>query len=149
MATFTCTAYGGYYTEIEFVWSAEDLQNYSISTFEYVNSVDYSTTSIVTMTIHSANNRRSQYSCCVHYNHYYDYYYYYYYQSSFDENCETATINIGKKVNAVRSIRLAQSPTYYNVCHHELGTVAYCLFHSASHSPKPTEHHWTAHRTKY
>ena len=102
MATFTCTAFGGYYTEIEFVWSAEDLQNYSISTFEYVNSVDYSTTSIVTMTIHSTNNRRSQHSCCVHYNHYYDYD-----QSSFAENCETATINIGKKVNTVRSTRLA------------------------------------------
>ena len=93
MATFTCTAFGGYYSEIEFVWSAEDVQNYSISTFEYVNSVDYSTTSIVTMTIHSTNNRRSQYSCCVYYK--YDYYYY---QSSFDENCETATINIGKKI---------------------------------------------------
>ena len=95
IAIFTCTAFGGLDTEIVFTWSAEDLQDYSLSTVEILNA-DNSTTS--TATFHSTQNRESLFSCCVSYDYYsYYHYYYYYYHYSSEINCETATANIGKK----------------------------------------------------
>ena len=87
MATFNCTAFGGHDAEIIFVWSTED-PHFSISTYFETSNADYSITSTATTAIDSTRNRRSLYSCCVHF----------YYGHGFVKNCETATINIGKKI---------------------------------------------------
>ena len=81
-ATFMCTAFGGSGVEIFFVWTTTDLHT-RFTSGDTLNAND-SVTSTAIMTTHFLENREYDYTCCVSY-------------VSAQENCETATITIGKK----------------------------------------------------
>ena len=91
IASFTCTAFGGNDSEIVFLWLTTDLysdapENNINSTVQTLNA-DNSITSTATTSSLSVGRvaNTSEILCCVHYN------------GSNDENCEAATLSIGKR----------------------------------------------------
>ena len=83
-ATFTCTAFGGNDAEIVFVWNPQFVFFSTVESFNADGSITSTANTIIPF-IHFMGNRTGLYSCCV-----------YFYGSSIDQNCDTATITIGK-----------------------------------------------------
>ena len=84
MATFTCTAFGGNDAEIVFVWYPQFVFFSTVESLNADGSITSTASSIIPF-IHFMGNRTGLYSCCV-----------YFHGSSIDQNCDTATISIGK-----------------------------------------------------
>ena len=88
-ATFTCTAFGGSGAEIEFLWKTitppfgtqQTGFNFTVETLNANGSI----TSIATTDILSVEDMANFFLCCVRFN------------GNNAENCETATISIGKR----------------------------------------------------
>ena len=89
MATFTCTAFGGSGSEIEFYWSTVYTHTTFISIDETLNA-DNSTTSTATTTIISLQDREGLYRCSVYYSGHFLVF-----------NTEIAILSIGKENNMI------------------------------------------------